>query len=292
VKPRPLSYVRATDLEHAVAVLAEAGDGARVLAGGQSLIPLLAMRRLAPTVLVDLGGMPELAYVHDVGDHVEIGAMTRTRDVELSSLVARMVPLLPEALRHVGSVAIRNRGTIGGSVAHADPAAEMPTALRALDGAVIATGPGGQRTIPAGEFFLGPQSTALLPGEVLTCLRVPKQEPGTGVAVEEFSRRHNHRAVLAVFAAVRLTSDNRVASAAVAVAGGGPTPIRAVEAELLLTGRHPGPELLAAAAGSVAAATRPLDDVHAPAQYRRHLAEVLARRCLETACSTVRNEPA
>lgn len=291
MKPRPLRYVRATGLEQAVAELVEAGGDARVLAGGQSLVPLLAMRRVTPTVVVDLGGLPELAYIHDTGGHLEIGAMTRLRDVEISPLVAEAVPLLPEALRQVATVTIRNRGTVGGGVAHADPAAELPAALCALDGSVVAIGPDGRRIIPAGEFFLGPHVTALRPGEVLSALRVPKQQPGTTVAVEEFSRRHNHRAVLAVLATVRRTADDRIATATIAVAGGGPTPIRAPEAEAVLTGCRPEPELLRAAAGAVAAATRPLDDVHAGVEYRRHLAEVLARRCLQTACSTPRDVP-
>lgn len=283
MKPAPLHYVRATDLAHAVAVLTEHGGDAKLLAGGQSLIPLLAMRLAQPTALIDLAHVDGLAGITDTGDHLEIGAMTRTRDVETSALVGATVPLLPAALRHSGHVTIRNRGTIGGSTAHADPAAELPAVLLALDAEMVATGPGGRRTIPAAEFFHGFLTTALEPDEVLTAVRVPLQEPGTGVAVQEFARRNGDFAIVAVFATVRLDGAGRVADARIAVAGADQVPVRARAAEGLLAGQVPTLEAIRAAAAAVADATNPTDDIHAPAAYRRRLAAVLTRRCLQQA---------
>ncbi|MBC3193363.1 xanthine dehydrogenase family protein subunit M [Pseudonocardia sp. C8] len=283
MKPTAFDYVRATSLDHAVAVLAEHDGDAKVLAGGQSLVPLLAMRLAQPTVLVDLAGLDELSYLRADGAHLEIGAMTRARTVETADLVAGRVPLLPAALRHVGHVTIRNRGTIGGSAAHADPAAELPAVLRALDGELVATGPGGRRTIAAADFFRGFLDTALEPGEVLTAVRLPAQPAGVRVAVQEFARRHGDFAIVAVFAAVELDDSARIRSARIAVAGADQVPVRAAAAEELLAGRPPTPDLLVAAADAVAAATRPTDDIHAPADYRRRIAAVLTRRCLEQA---------
>ncbi|NWJ72695.1 xanthine dehydrogenase family protein subunit M [Pseudonocardia sp. ICBG1122] len=282
MKPAPFGHVRARSVEHAVEVLvAEDGD-AKILAGGQSLVPLLAMRMAQPTVLVDLGGCTELAYVRDGGDHVEIGAMTRTRDVEVSPLVRAAVPLLPLALSYVGHVTIRNRGTFGGTVAHADPAAEVPAVLRALDATVVVTGPRGTRTVPAAEFFLGFLLSAVEPDEVLTAVRVPRQSLGTAVAVEEFARRHGDFAMASVLGAARVGADGTVADVRLVLGGVGPTPVRADGAERLLVGQAPSEELVRAAADVAVDATDPAGDVHASAEYRRTLARVLTRRCLST----------
>ncbi|MFC5994673.1 FAD binding domain-containing protein [Pseudonocardia hispaniensis] len=283
MKPAPLDYVRATSVAHAVQVLADNDGDAKVLAGGQSLVPLLAMRLAQPTVLVDLGSLDELSYVRDEGSHLEIGAMTRTRTVETSQLVAEAVPLLPAALSHVGHVPIRNRGTVGGSTAHADPAAELPAVLRALDANIVVAGPSGSRTIGAADFFEGFLATALAPEEIITALRVPKSARGTRVAVQEFARRHGDFAIVAVFTAVELGANGEIADARIAVAGAGQVPVRASAAEALLSGQEASPTLLRAAAAEVAAATRPLDDIHATADYRKKITAVLARRCLEQA---------
>lgn len=281
MKPAPLDYLRARSLDHAIeALVADEGD-AKILAGGQSLIPLLAMRLAQPTTLVDLGGLPDLAYIRDEGAVVEIGAMTRSRDVETSPVIAEALPLLPAALRYSGHVTIRNRGTFGGSAAHADPAAETPSVLRALDAELVIAGPGGQRTVPAAEFFQGFLFSALGPDEVLTAVRVPKQAPGTVVAVEEFARRHGDFALVAVLGAARLDDAGRIADVRLSIAGAAPTPVRASAAEDLLRGQDPAPELLVAAADAAAAATDPGGDIHAPAEYRRTLARVLTRRCLD-----------
>ncbi|GEL19739.1 FAD binding domain-containing protein [Pseudonocardia asaccharolytica] len=292
MKPAPLDYIRATSVAHAVQVLAENDGDGKVLAGGQSLVPLLAMRLSQPTVLVDLGGLGELSYIRDESGHVEIGAMVRARTVEISSLIADAVPLLPVALRHVGHVTIRNRGTVGGSTAHADPAAELPAVLRALDADVVVTGPSGSRTIGAADFFQGFLTTALAPDEIVTALRVPKSAPGTRVAVQEFARRHGDFAIVAVFAAVELGASGEIAAARIAVAGADQVPVRAAAAEELLAGQDPSPAVLRAAAAEVAGATRPFDDIHGTADYRKKITAVLARRCLEQALPTAERSSA
>ncbi|WP_033288907.1 FAD binding domain-containing protein [Amycolatopsis jejuensis] len=281
MKSAPFDYVRATDVAHAIQVLADADGDAKVLAGGQSLVPLLAMRLAQPTVLVDLGGIGDLAYIRSDDAAVEIGAMTRTRDAETSPLLAAEVPLLTAALPYVGHVTVRNRGTIGGSAAHADPAAELPSVLRALDAELIAAGPRGRRSIAAADFFLGFLTPALEADELLVAIRIPRQAPGTVVAVEEFARRHGDFAMAAIFTAIRF-SDDVVAEARISAAGLGQVPIRAERAENILTGASLTPSTIQAAAAALAEDTAPVGDIHAPADYRRHLAAVLTRRCLET----------
>ncbi|GAY12931.1 xanthine dehydrogenase family protein subunit M [Pseudonocardia sp. N23] len=280
MKPAPLDHVRATGLDHAIETLVAAGEDAKILAGGQSLVPLLAMRLAQPTTLVDLGGLRELDYIRDDGDTLEIGAMTRSRTVETSPVVAGAVPLLPAALRYVGHVTIRNRGTIGGSAAHADPAAEVPSVLRALDAELIASGPRGPRTIAARDFFDSFLLTTLEPDEILTAIRIPRQPSGSVVAVEEFARRHGDFALVAVLGAAHIDSSGRIAEVRISIAGAAPTPVRADAAERLLVGRTPTPELVRAAAAAASDATDPGSDIHAPADYRRTLATVLTRRCL------------
>lgn len=281
MKPAPFDHVRATSLDHAAEMLAAEDGDAKVLAGGQSLIPLLAMRLAQPTVLVDLGGLPELAYIRDDDGIVEIGAMTRTRDVETSSVIRAAVPLLPAALHHVGHVTIRNRGTLGGSAAHADPAAETPAVLRALDAELVVVGPNGRRTVPAADFFRSFLVSALEPDEILTAVRIPHQPAGTVVAVEEFARRHGDFAIVAVMGSARVDGSGTVADVRISLAGAGPTPVRADAAEQLLRGQSPSTDLVHAAATAAAEAIDPVSDIHGSADYRRTLAEVLTRRCLQ-----------
>jgi carbon-monoxide dehydrogenase medium subunit len=278
MKAAPFDHVHATDVAHAVGLLAQ--EGARVLAGGHSLLPLMAMRRTTPTLLVDLGRIPSLAGVRDTGTHIEIGSMTRHRDVETSPLVQEHLPLLATALGHVGYVTVRNRGTLGGSIVNADPAAEAPAVLCALDGEVIAEGRAGERRIPASAFFLSAGVTALSPDEILTGVRIPKADPGALVSVHEFARRRCGWAVVAAFGTATVR-DGSLVGLRLSLAGVGDTPFRATVAEELLTDRQPTPELLREAAAAVAAAVTPVGDQHAPAAYRRRLAGVLTRRCLE-----------
>ncbi|MFJ6674788.1 FAD binding domain-containing protein [Actinosynnema sp. NPDC091369] len=278
MKAAPFDYVRATSAETAVEALR---DGAVALAGGQSLVPLLNARSRRPEVVVDVSRLP-LTGIEQDGPALVLGALTRLRAAETSPVVRRAVPLLAEALTHVGHVSVRNRGTVGGSVAHADPAAELPAVFLALDAVFSVLGPDGTRVVAARDFFLGRHRTALAPDELLTGIRVPLPPSTARHGLAELSRRPNDLAITAVFTSVVL-SDGVVTDARIAVAGAGPTPIRARAAEDLLRGRAPTPDVLATAAEAAAAATDPVDDVHAPAAYRRDMAAVLTRRALREA---------
>ncbi|MEV7555614.1 xanthine dehydrogenase family protein subunit M [Amycolatopsis sp. NPDC089917] len=275
MKAAPFEYLRATSLDEAIEALST--PEARVLAGGQSLVPLLNQRLARPSLVVDINRVAGLSFLREENGRLEIGALTRHRVVETSGVVRSGVPLLAEALGFVGHAAIRNRGTIGGSLAHADPAAELPAVMVALDADFTLRGPGGERVVAAREFFLGPHRTALGPGELLTRISVPRQEGGW--AVEELSRRSRDLALVAVFATVT-SSGGACETARIAVAGAGPTPIRATAAEESLAGGPLTDDAIALAADLVAAATDPPDDLHAPAGYRREMAAVLTRRAL------------
>jgi carbon-monoxide dehydrogenase medium subunit len=284
MKAGAFDYVRAASVAEAVQVLA-AHEDAKILAGGQSLVPLLNMRLARPAVLVDINRIGELAYVRRDNGHLTIGALTRHRAVETSGIVRRHAPLLAEALRHVGHVTIRNRGTIGGSVAHADPAAELPATCVALDALFVACGPAGERVIPARDFFRGYLQTALEADEMVTEIRVPMLPADTRCAVAELARRSGDFALVAIFAALTLAPDGTCSDARIAVAGAGEVPVRATDAEEVLKGSVPDAGVLAVAAAAVAAATDPPSDIHAPAEYRREMAAVLTRRALHSALS-------
>ncbi|WP_433271295.1 FAD binding domain-containing protein [Actinosynnema sp. CS-041913] len=278
MKAAPFEYLRVSTVDEAVGALR---PGAVVLAGGQSLVPLLNTRSRRPEVVVDVSRLP-LTGIEQNGSSLVLGALTRLRAAETSPVVRRVVPLLAEALTHVGHVSVRNRGTVGGSVAHADPAAELPAVLLALDAVFTARSPGGTRTIDARDFFRGPHRTALAADELLTGIRVPLSPSATGHGIAELSRRPNDLAVTAVFTSLTL-DDGVVTDARIAVAGAAPTPIRAHQAESLLRHQVPTADVLAAAAEAAAAATDPIGDVHAPAAYRRDMAAVLTRRALRQA---------
>jgi carbon-monoxide dehydrogenase medium subunit len=267
VKPPPFEYVGAGSVEKAVAALA--GGEAKVLAGGQSLVPLLNMRIARPAVLVDVNHVPGLDGI-EVDGAIRLGALVRQADALASSVLRAAAPLLAAALRHVGHPATRSRGTIGGSLAHADPAAELPAVLTALDGEVVAVGSGGERTIPAGELFTGPFSTALADDELITAVVLPRQgKRPFGFA--ELSRRHGDFALAG--AAVLLDP------ARVVLFGVGGVPERALEAESALDGGAGAAEVAELATRDL----RPVDDVHADGGYRRRAAAVLVRRALEQA---------
>ncbi len=283
MKPPAVGYVRAGDASEAVALLAEHGTDAKLLAGGQSLVPLMSFRLARPSVLVDINRVGGLDGIARDNGHLVVGAMTRQRDLETSPVAAAASPLLPEVLGHVGHVAIRNRGTVGGSLAHADPAAELPTLVTALDGELQVRGPGGSRTVAAGDFFTGPFTTALEYDEILTALRLPRLPDGTGVAVHELARRHGDFAIVGAMAAVHLGPDGTVDLTRLAASGVGPVPVRLHDAESALTGSRPTAEAIDAAAATVDGAINPADDVHAPASYRREMAMLLVRRALHTA---------
>ncbi len=280
MKPAPFAYFAPATVDEALALLARHGGDAKPLAGGQSLIPAMNFRLARPAVLVDLNRIAELAYVRaDSG--VSIGAMTRQRAVERSDVVARAAPLLAEAMPSIAHAQIRNRGTVVGSIAHADPSAELPAVMLALDARFQVKSSTGERSIPAGEFFKGMLETALEPGELLVEIAVPPLPARSGTAFLEMARRHGDYALVGVAAVVTLDPRGRCKTARLSMLSVGDGPVRATEAEKVLAGQTPSEELLRAAAD--AAATRDVDppsDIHASAAYRRQLVAVLTRRAL------------
>jgi aerobic carbon-monoxide dehydrogenase medium subunit len=264
--PAPFEYEPAESAAHALELLATHGDDAKLLAGGHSLLPMMKLRLATPAVLIDIGRLEELAGVSADGDELVIGATTRHADLAASELVRAEAPLLVYAAAQVGDPQIRHRGTIGGSLSHADPAADLPMALVALGGSMELQGPGGTRTVSADDFFQGFFETAMRPDELLTAVRVPRR-PGVPWGYQKFVRRSNDWAIVGVAAV-----DGRIALASM-----GPTPLRAAAAEAALAdGASP-----AQAAEQAAEGTSPGEDMHADREYRRHLARVLTRRALE-----------
>jgi carbon-monoxide dehydrogenase medium subunit len=282
VKPPVFEYTAVRSIDEAVAELAQHGDDAKLLAGGQSLVPLLNMRLTAPGRLIDLNRVRELAYVTERAGGLAIGAMTRQRAVERSALAARHAPLLAGALPWVGHFQIRNRGTIGGSLSHADPAAELPAVALCLDARMTARGPTGERTIAAGDFFLTQLTTALAPTELLTEVWFPALPPGSGSAWLEVARRHGDYALVGVGAVLTL-KDGRIEGARLALTGVGDRPVRATQAEARLVGERFAPQVLTEAAEAVRRSIDPGSDIHATAAYRRHVAGVLVERAIRLA---------
>ena len=281
MKPPPFSYVAPTSLDEAVEALAEHGEDAKVLAGGQSLIPLLSLRLARPTALIDLNGVTELASI-EVNGSTTIGAMTRHRAVERSADIARHQPLVAAAVPYIGHSAIRTRGTVGGSLAHADPAAELPAVALALDATFEARSTRATRVIHAADFFVGYFTTALEPDEVLTRVTFPNAAPNTGVSVQEMARRHGDFAMVAAIASVTIGGNTRIALINVA-----DRPVRAHEAEVAMQSGAPIDEV-------ADLATRDLDptaDLHASAAYRRSVARVLVRRALTEATERAKDAP-
>jgi carbon-monoxide dehydrogenase medium subunit len=279
VKPASFSYVRATSLDEALARL-EADDGAKILAGGQSLMPLLNMRLLRPTTLVDINGLPGLNTVDAAPDGgLRIGALVRQTDLITSPIVRARAPLLAAATRHVGHRAIRNRGTIGGSLAHADPAAELPAAVLALDATLIVSGSGRRRRVAAHDFFTGPLTTVLEPREILIEIHIAAPVAAAwGFA--EVARRAGDFAIAGVAAVLRPApgDPSRCATAHVVAFGCGDTPVRLAGAEAALAGARIDAAMARAAGESAAPNCAPLDDLHASADYRRHLVAVLTEQ--------------
>ncbi len=292
MKPAPFEYFRPRSLDEALSLLDQHGGDAKPLAGGQSLIPAMNFRLAMPAVLVDLNTVPGLSYVaqpQDGAGGLNIGGMTRQRDVERSPLVAERVPLITETMPHVAHAAIRNRGTIGGSLAHADPAAELPAVALALGATLTVTGKSGTRAVPASEFFLGLFTTAVQPGEILTQIHIPPRAERSGFAFEEISRRHGDFALVGVAAAVQLDERGHCAGARIALLSVGDRPMLAEHAAETLVGHRPEPGLVRAAAEAAAASDiDPSSDIHASARFRRQLANVLTRRALTRAFERAR----
>ena len=284
MKPPVFEYTAVGSIDEAVAELRQHGDTAKLLAGGQSLLPLLNMRLAAPERLIDLNRVMELAYIRVRDGGLAVGAMTRQRAVERSALAARQVPLLADALPWVGHFQIRNRGTLGGSLSHADPAAELPAVALCLDARFTVRGPAGERTIAAADFFVTQLTTALAPTELLTEVWFPAAARNSGAAWMELARRHGDYALAGVAAVVTLAGD-RIGEARLALTGVADRPVRAREAEARLVGEALTPEVLAEAAEALRRAIEPGSDIHATAAYRRHIAGVLAGRALRLATS-------
>ncbi|HZT67025.1 MAG TPA: xanthine dehydrogenase family protein subunit M [Acidimicrobiales bacterium] len=282
MKPPPFEYRAPTSVEEALDLLWEHGDEARPLAGGQSLVPLMALRLARPSLLVDLAGVAGLDAIGSANGSVTVGAMVRERAAERSAEIAGSAPLLAAALPLIGHPAIRSRGTVGGSLSHADPAGELPAVALAAEAVMVARSHQGERTIPAADFFTGYFSTALAPDELLTEVRWPEAADGSGAAFEEVARRHGDFAMVGVAAMVSLEA-GKITSARLALSGVSDTPVRAGDAEAALVGVAPGDEAFGEAAQLAAAALSPPSDLHGSSAYRRHVAGVLVRRALAVA---------
>jgi carbon-monoxide dehydrogenase medium subunit len=283
MKPPRFEYAAPRQTDEAIALLAQHGDGAKVLAGGQSLVPLLNFRLAQPEVLVDVNRIRELAYIRPVDSGVAIGALTRQHTLERADVVHARLPILAEACRLIGHLPIRHRGTIGGSLAHADPASELPAVMVALEAELTARRVAGARTLPADEFFTGVFTTALEPDELLTEVRVPGLPPRTASAFVEIARRAGDFALVGIAALVTLDDAGRVARARLVLCGAGPTPVRAREAERVLVGERPERRVIDDAAEKIAAASDPPSDIHASAAFRKKLARHVGRQAIELA---------
>jgi carbon-monoxide dehydrogenase medium subunit len=287
MKLSPVDYEAPGTVAEALDLLAEHQDDASVLAGGQSLIPLLALRLAQPAVLVDINGVEGLSGVSVTDGWVTIGATTREYVAEESAAIAGAVPLLAAALPLIGHEAIRSRGTVGGSLAHADPAAELPAVARALDAEFVVRGPAGERVVPAAEWFEGYLTTSRGPDELLTEVRFPAARPGTGTSFQEVARRHGDFAMVGLATSVTL-NDGVISDARLAFAGVSDVPARATGAEELLAGQRPSAELFDEAARRAAADIDPPSDLHGSAEYRKKVAAALVRRGLREAVDNAR----
>jgi carbon-monoxide dehydrogenase medium subunit len=280
--PAKFDYVRPSSIADAVTALADGGEDAKVIAGGQSLLPLLRLRLAYPELLVDVGALDELRGVTDDGDHLLVGARTTLYQLVHDPLIAEYGGLLAQTAALIADPAVRHRGTVGGALAHADPAGDLPAVILALDATLIARGPAGEREIAARDFFVDYLTTSLAPGEILTGIRVRKLGADWGYRYEKFHRTAQAWAIVGVAALVR-RSNGHVAEARVGLTNMGSVPIRAVAVEAAAAGAQASSEALQAAAASADEGTQPPADLHGAPDYRRHLARVLTGRALEAA---------
>ncbi len=285
MKPPPFEYFDPTTIDEVVSVLQQYGDDAKVLAGGQSLMPLLNFRLARPAAIVDINGVEGLNYLRREDGWLAVGALVRQRTAELSPLVAETCPMLAEALPLVGHFQIRNRGTIVGSLAHADPAAELGAVALALGAELKIKGPRGDRRISAGQFFVSYLTTALAANELLVEVRFPSVQPRTGYAFVEFARRHGDFALVGVAAIVEQEDDRRCRDVRLAFTGVGPVPVLVTDESGRLRGESLTPRAIENFAGAAAAELKPDSDLHAGTEYRRELAVVLAGRALGLAAA-------
>jgi len=281
--PAAFDYFRPTSVDEALALLEQYKSDAKLLAGGHSLIPLMKLRLAQPRYVIDLGRLRELEYVRESGDHVLIGAMTRHVSIETSDLLQHRCPLLAETASRIGDAQVRNMGTIGGSLAHADPAADYPAAILALEAELRAVSRQGERWIRAEEFFVDMLTTALQPGELLVEIKVPALRPRTGTAYVKVPQKASGFALCGVAAVLQVDGNGRCQQAAVGITGVAPKAYRARVVEQMLLGQVLEASIIAAASEKAADGVDPLDDLHASAEYRAHLARVYCRRALERA---------
>jgi carbon-monoxide dehydrogenase medium subunit len=290
MKPAPFAYVAPRSLPEALALVARHGEDGKVLAGGQSLLPVLNFRLAQPTVLVDLNGVAELDFLHEEDGGLRMGALVRQRSLERDPRIAARAPLLAEAVVHIAHPQIRNRGTVGGSLAHADPAAELPALAVALRARLRLARVGGDRWVEASDFYTGLFSTALSTDELLTEIVWPPLPPRSGWAFEEAARRHGDYAQVGVAAVVRLGEGGACAEARLVFLAVADGPFLSAAASSALVGEVPGEGPIAAASEAVAAEIEPSGDIHASAAFKRHLARVLTGRVLRRAFSRVQAE--
>ena len=289
MKSPPFEYARAASIEEACALLAQHGDDGKVLAGGQSLVPMMAFRLLRPAWLIDINAIPALKYITVEEDAVRVGACTRQCDVARDDALAAAAPLLRQALAHVGHVQTRNRGTVGGSLVHADPSAELPLAAQVLDARMVMRSTSGTRTLAAASFFEDAMTTAVRSDECVCEIQWPVwREHRTGSAFTEISRRHGDFAIAAAAAQVAVDDDGRCTRAAFGVGGAAPTPIAFPELAKRLIGTRLDKQTIRDVTHEAAATLEPGSDIHASADYRRHLAGVLAARVLQSAYDAAR----
>ena len=282
MKPAAFDYVIADSIDMAVASLADGGGDAKIIAGGQSLVPMLNFRLIRPSVLIDINRIGDLAFIEEAGKKICVGALTRHYQIETSPVIARHLPVLASAMTHVAHLAIRNRGTIGGSLSHADPAAELPMMALLLDAELHIASASGKRTIAARDFFVGALTVDLARDDIVTEIALPKLPPKTGWGFEEVARRTGDFALAAAAATLTLSA-GVISQARIALTGVGPTPVRVAEAEALLVGQALEPGLIDRIIDVVRAAIEPDTDLHASSDYRRHLAGVLAGRAVSAA---------
>jgi aerobic carbon-monoxide dehydrogenase medium subunit len=282
VIPAAFDYERAESADHAVQLLTEHGDDARLIAGGHSLLPLMKLRLARPSVLVDIDRLSDLEYIRESGDRIEIGALTRIADVASNSLLAQHNPLVAFAAGEVGDPQVRHRATLGGSLAHGDPASDPPAIVLTLDAELVVRGPSGERTVPASGFFKSLFETDLGSQEVLTAIRVPKFAPGTGWSYLKFHRRALDWAIVGVAAVVE-RNNGQIARAAVGLTNMGSTPLRASRVEEALTGSEASDQAIAEAAEHSPEGTDPVTDTNASTEYRTELSKVLVRRAIHQA---------
>ncbi|MGQ4808257.1 6-hydroxypseudooxynicotine dehydrogenase complex subunit alpha [Candidatus Entotheonellaceae bacterium PAL068K] len=290
MKPAPFSYAAPSTLEEAITLLKQHGDTAKVLAGGQSLVPMMNFRLARPAYVIDLNRVSGLDGMTERDATLVVGAMTRQRSLERSDVVRQRYPLLHEATLLIGHTAIRNRGTVGGSIAHADPAAELPAVLLAYGGSVQVQGSHGRRQIAAPDLFLTYFTTTMEPDEILTEVHFPAWPSGTGWCFLEESRRHGDFAMVGVAALLTLDAEDRCRQAATAITGVGGAPYNVAEASALLQGQIVNEARIAEVAQAASEGVDPEGDIHASAEFRRHLSGVLTRRALTKAAERARQE--